>query len=35
MKCPNCGSEDLFYDSIMNNYICEECDSIIEKEDLE
>lgn len=35
MKCPYCGSEDLFFDSIMRNYICEDCDSIIEREEID
>ena len=29
MICPHCGSEDLFFDNIMRNYICEDCDRII------
>lgn len=35
MKCPYCGSEDLFFDNIMKNYICEECDEIIERGEFE
>jgi len=35
MNCPNCGSNDLYFDPIMENYICEECDRVIELEELE
>jgi DNA-directed RNA polymerase subunit RPC12/RpoP len=35
MNCPYCGSDDLYFDPIMRNYICEECDKIIEPEELE
>lgn len=35
MNCPYCGSEDLYFDNIMGNYICEDCDKIIEREDFE
>lgn len=35
MYCPYCGSNDLFFDPIMRNYICEECDRIIYPEEEE
>jgi len=35
MKCPYCGSEDLFFDNIMRNYICDDCDRIIYDEEIE
>jgi DNA-directed RNA polymerase subunit RPC12/RpoP len=34
-KCPYCGSEDLFFDPIMRNYICEDCDKLFEPDELE
>lgn len=35
MICPYCGSDDLFFDNIIRNYICEECEKIWEIEDLD
>jgi transcription initiation factor TFIIIB Brf1 subunit/transcription initiation factor TFIIB len=35
MNCPYCGSDDLYFDPIMRNYICEDCDKLIESEELE
>lgn len=33
MDCPYCGNNDLFFDNIMRNYFCEDCDRIIYPEE--
>ena len=35
MKCNTCGSEDMSYDPIMNNYICDDCGNIQEAMEVE
>jgi len=35
MNCPYCGGKVLYFDTIMRNYICEDCDKLFEREDLD
>jgi len=35
IKCPECKSDDVFFDPIMHNYICNNCDEIFEGDENE